>query len=445
MGARTLAWYGLAGAIMVAEGAALSRSELFAAPLLGVLLVLIAADVPAIPFLGGVLIVRVVADALTDSASRQSASVNLSALVALVLIAMAVGVLLRRPRGTALAFGSALFLGLWTAIAVPVLGVSTILLREGVRALSIAAIAVIVLCAPRLRAAAAARIVQFAGIVPAALAFLQVATGAGMEVDGALRSYGTFSHPNSAALYFGIAAVVSLWCYLDGGRRWFDAVFAAAFVGAAITTFSLGGIAALVVMLLVFGVMRRGTIGVKVGAWAAAAALVVVFVATPVGAQRLASQSSTDFSASAQGASTNSLEWRFYNWGTLLPAWRDSPIVGQGIGTTLTGETATGDLPHNEYVRLLVETGIVGVAVVAAALIALMRALFRRRRTGVGGGIAAMALAILAGCLVNALTSNTLLYTPAAYAAAIVVAAALRSTETRSTRAQVSAPETAAP
>ena len=116
--------------------------------------------------------------------------------------------------------------------------------------------------------------------------------------------------------------------------------------------------------------------------------------------------------------------------------WEGSPVFGRGIGTTTTTEsTATNRLnfllPHNEYLRYLVETGVVGLAILLAGsrAPAITRLIRRRKTPGTlqAGTLnaAALALAIVAGCLVNSLADNTLLNSPTCYAAALIVAAVL--------------------
>ena len=102
--------------------------------------------------------------------------------------------------------------------------------------------------------------------------------------------------------------------------------------------------------------------------FAIAAALVVVFFATPLGSARIASESSTNLASAERGEANSTLAWRLNKWKTLLPDWEASPIYGQGLGTTVTeaaipGNEYAGDPPHNEYLRYLVETGVIGLAI----------------------------------------------------------------------------------
>jgi len=420
--------------LLVAEGVAITHSYIWAAPLVCILLVAVAADLPIAPLVGMLLLVRVLTDDESLSTSRHSAALNLSGIVAVVLILVATGLLVRRRQriGSTLVIG--LWLLLWTTIAAISLGLSTISLREGVRETSIVALAVIVYNARgAITVSVVTRMLQVVGVIPAVLAIYQLGTHSGLDVGGQIRANGTFAQPNSAVVFFAIVAIASLWRYTDGGRHWADAVLMVLYGVAALATFSITGVASLLVMLFTFGLLAHGSFGLKLGSVAVAVVLVGAFIATPLGADRLASESSTTLSAThVRGASSNSLEWRLYKWQTLIPEWERAPLFGRGLGTTTNGENGTfsnpttGDLPHSEYVRYLVETGILGLISVLAGSAVLIQRL-RRQRAIALDRTALLGIALVVGLLVDALTANTLLYTPAAYAAALIVAAVLRS------------------
>jgi O-antigen ligase len=274
------------------------------------------------------------------------------------------------------------------------------------------------------------------------VALEQLATHSGAVVGTALRAHGTFAHPNDAAVYFAIATTASLWLYL-GGRRRLDLLLGALFAAAVIATFSLDGFLTLLVMVTTLGVLRTGSRRLRLGILALVPLLVAIFLATPLGSERLASESASEIgSAHIRGsADSSSLAWRFQKWEALLPEWERNPLVGRGLGTIVAEEEPTlggtgSVLPHNEYVRYLVETGAVGIALVLLGLAALIGALRRARRRPSTRDLAALGIAVAAGLLVNALAANTLLYTPAAYAAAMVLASVLAAPAGRGDRAE---------
>jgi O-antigen ligase len=389
-------------------------------------------------FLGAIFMLRVLVDDTASSNSRQSGSFDLSGAIAVVFILVASVLLFRRRRGVLPTILATLWLCVWTAVAVSTNGASTETLREGVRELSVLALAVIVYNARgAVSVPSAARIVQLVGVIPAVIALHQLAAHTGIDVGGEIRANGTFAHPDSAAMFFALAAVASLWLYLDGGRRRADVLLMALFAVALIATFSIDGLITLAAMLTALGMLRPGSLRVKLGPCAIAGVVVLAFFATPLGAHRLSRESSTSLASEERGEANSSLAWRLHKWETLRPKWEAAPLFGQGLGTTTTeepilGSRYAGKPPHNEYVRYLVETGVVGLAILLAALAFLIRALLRKRQIRGSPNASArdgatLALVFVIGCLVDALADNTLLNSPTCYAVALVVAAALAS------------------
>ncbi len=434
---RALAWAACLTFVLVAEGFAISRSYLWGAPLVGVLFIAIATDLlPVVPFLGVTLFVRVVTDNMGGANSHHSGSLNSAGLIAVLIMMAAIGPLIRRQRGARPALLAMLWLCIWTGLAVRTHGASTETIREGVREASILALAVLVYNAREaVTVPTAARLIQLIGIVPACIALYQFATHTGLDIAGQIRANGTFVHPNSAAIFFAVASTVSLWRYLDNGRRRSDALLAVLFAAALIATFSIGGLLSLFVMLITLGALRPGALRAKLGASAVACLVILGFVATPLGAERLAQESKSNVASAERGEPNSSFAWRLNRWQALLPEWERSPLFGQGLGTTVTAEATlsnrlAGKLPHNEYLRYLVETGVVGLTTLLAGIGILIRALARKRRvpgTMARGTLnaATLALALVMGCLFDALADNVFTTSITGYSAALIVASVL--------------------
>lgn len=386
--------------------------------------------------LGVTLLVRVLTDDLSSPSSHHSGSLNLSGGIALLFILLAAVLLLRRRAGLRATLLAVAWLCIWTAVAVNTRGASTETLREGVREASVVALAAIIFNTDGTwTVPIATRMVQVLGVFPALLALYQLATNTGVNLTGEIRSNGTFAHPNSAAMFFAIAAVVSLWRYLDCRRHLLDAVLVALFAAALVATFSIDGLITLLAMLLALGVLRPGPLRSKGWPFITAALVVVTFFATPLGSQRIRDESATKVTAEESGSGNSSLAWRLNKWKKLLPEWESSPVIGQGLGTTLTavgrpGDDYTSKPPHNEYIRYLVETGVVGLAILLWGLTLLTRELLRRRR--IPGSLqagtinaATLAIVVLIGCLVNALADNTFSDSTTEYAAVLILATVL--------------------
>lgn len=73
-------------------------------------------------------------------------------------------------------------------------------------------------------------------------------------------------------------------------------------------------------------------------------------------------------------------------WGDAVKLWKLSPIVGSGVGAFETGVTAVQDYPyetkyvHQHYLQILLEDGVVGLALYIGALVTMLLALWKRRK-----------------------------------------------------------------
>jgi hypothetical protein len=62
LNARTALWFGCLICVLAAEGIAVTRSDLWAAPVVCILIVAVATDLPLVPFVGTILLIRVLTD-----------------------------------------------------------------------------------------------------------------------------------------------------------------------------------------------------------------------------------------------------------------------------------------------------------------------------------------------------------------------------------------------
>ncbi|MGH3429477.1 MAG: hypothetical protein ACRDQZ_18235, partial [Mycobacteriales bacterium] len=336
-----LLWVAAAVLIAPVEGGLIALKPALALGIPLILLALLAAELPVIAILAMTLAMRVATDGTSGSSSRATGVVNLSGLIAGLLLVIAVGLLFRNQRALRPIAAVTAVIVLATLVAVYNNGASLTVLREGIRELSVLAVAVIVLESPRaFLLTKAARLTQLVGLAPALVVFYQLATHHGMQIHANLRPNGTFSQPNSAGVFFAVAGLASIWLYFEHGQRIPDLLAGLAFMAATIGTYSIGGVATFLVMLLALGTARRHRVGIRFAAWSLAGIAVVVFILTPLGASRLQTESNI---STANGSDT-SLTWRFSNWGTLVPLYEKSIVVGQGLGVTVIGDTTKGAL-----------------------------------------------------------------------------------------------------
>lgn len=82
----------------------------------------------------------------------------------------------------------------------------------------------------------------------------------------------------------------------------------------------------------------------------------------------------------------NSTMLREMFWGDAVKLWKLSPIVGSGVGAFETGVTRVQDYPyetryvHQHYLQILLEDGVVGLALYIGALVTMLLALWKRRK-----------------------------------------------------------------
>lgn len=316
---------------------------------------------------------------------------------------------------------------------------------EGLRLLSIVSVATIALVTPTaITRAGAARVVQVAGLIPAAVAIYQAVAGTGTSIGAVLRSPGTLSQANPAAHFFSLCAVATLVLVVEGRTRRRDLGLLAFFAVAMVTTGSIGGFVTFVVALLVYlaavrGIFSRATLA----AGSALLLLAVAVVLSPLGQGRIA-----EFRV-APGPTTpdNSVTWRFNAWGKILDAWRESPVLGRGLGATVEGGILETNIGHNEYLYVLAEMGLIGLVIVLGLVVAYVASMGRFQQQGASRLNLALALALLGGTAVNSAIDNPLHFSPSMFVVAFLLATVYRisSRERAAVQAAIAAARSAQP
>jgi O-antigen ligase len=123
-------------------------------------------------------------------------------------------------------------------------------------------------------------------------------------------------------------------------------------------------------------------------------------------------------SGNATGAS--SLQWRFNAWSALWQFFIDKPIFGQGFGATRNLNLAGAFLPHNEYLRLLIETGIVGIMFFAVFSFSIFFKVYVNVKKTLSE-LQLITFSLLIAFYINAFSENTFTYTVPMYVLALFV------------------------
>ncbi|MGH2641167.1 MAG: O-antigen ligase family protein [Actinomycetota bacterium] len=240
-------------------------------------------------------------------------------------------------------------------------------------------------------------------IVPLLVGFRQITGGGGvLTASGLDRVRGTFLHSNPFAAYLFLMFTLAVSLYPHVERRWklVLAPLAIACGACLIATYSRGAWAATVLALIVVGILQDRRI-----LWLLGATSIVAVLAIPSIRVRL---SDLTESQKESGAPGNSLVWRLQYWQEVL-ALQDDPWFGIGIKEVELGATAASTPPHNDPIRIFVETGFLGLAAYTWLLIALgiqARATLGRAPPGIPRGLAVAFAATFAGIVVLSLSAN---------------------------------------
>ena len=256
-------------------------------------------------------------------------------------------------------------------------------------------------------------------ILPPSLlpSFLAPTGRAWTEIEGASRINGTLGHPSAFATFLIFFLGLTYWKLEHSNRRlpWF--ILLGTLVCFIVGTKALAAIAMTATLLIVL-VIPRLTLFRLVGSILIFAAIIVFFASTEFGRERLAVLGSLPFfnpdidvsSAILMRKTTiNSFYWRLELWTYLLEAWHHSPILGYGLDTARFLNPA-GATPHGDYVRALVDTGIVGlvafVGFLGACFLRLVRLFISSPKGSSQENLCLVLIAILISMIVGMSTEN---------------------------------------
>jgi O-antigen ligase len=218
-------------------------------------------------------------------------------------------------------------------------------------------------------------------IVPIAVGLGQILFGRTEvnEFQGWSRVQSVFVDPNTYGFYL-VTVLAAAWALRghvsDRVRAWLDVLSVAAFASVFLTL-SRNSVAALAILVVVIGIRQR-----KILITAVLVTAIVLLAAPQVssrGTQLLSPESAGTEGRVRQGenARRTSLTGRVEIWGDGLELWRQRPLLGVGFGGT-TG--FVGRNAHNDFLRSLVEAGLVGIACFGAVMISIV--LLGRRAGG---------------------------------------------------------------
>jgi putative inorganic carbon (hco3(-)) transporter len=239
-------------------------------------------------------------------------------------------------------------------------------------------------------------------IVPLAAALLQIARGgAGITAAGIGRIDGTFVHPNPFAAYLSLVLILSAAVFPHVERLWRWALVGLGLVCGVVlvSTYARGAWIATFAGLLVVAFLQHRRL-----LWLIGAGILIVALFIPSVRLRLSDLSE---SRSGSGAAANSLAWRIEYWDRVL-ALQDDPLFGIGLREVELNEEAA-KAPHNDFVRVYVELGLVGLATylwLLGALFVQARRTYGRAPPGLPRGLAVAFLGSVTAIVVLSVAAN---------------------------------------
>lgn len=293
-------------------------------------------------------------------------------------------------------------------------------------------------------------VVLGSAVIPLAVGLFQLATGDRIVKEGFASIQGTFVHPNGFCLFLAVVVVVAIVTFLDLRpgtlARKVLAVGIAVGLACLMQTFarSAWGAFVLALALVALLVYRRLILF-------SALAVVLAAFAFPSVASQISGRFA-DLSGASEAVQKNSLQWRTELWQRMVPYGLDRPVAGTGLGTFLPltdreigmfdwefqthDESATHVqvYPHNDYVYVGVELGVLGLLLWFGTLAAIGLSAWHARRVAALRPYAVAVGGIVAGLLVAAYFDNVKSYQAvlvAAFALAGALAGAAHGSEDR--------------
>jgi O-antigen ligase len=226
-------------------------------------------------------------------------------------------------------------------------------------------------------------IVGLSGVVPGILGIVEWVKGPPIaEGLGVPRVSGPFVGPVSFATFLAVIALILIFLPRGQIRPWLRIAAVLTVCVPLLGTLTRAGWFVFTAGVLLLGWRSRKSLLVGI---AVAVVAVVAFVPTVQSRVLPSSQAS----ASAP-ATYESFHWRRDNWRGLLEKWREQPVFGNGLRTTIyinprvpassQGKVGQAFEAHSLVVRLLVEGGVILFVAFLAFFVMLIRSVWRLAR-----------------------------------------------------------------
>ncbi|MDJ0730294.1 MAG: O-antigen ligase family protein [Crocosphaera sp.] len=264
-------------------------------------------------------------------------------------------------------------------------------------------------------------------VIPLTVAFLQILVPSSLLpsilvyendiFEAGTRINATFGHPNTFTTFTFLFLGLTYWKQQHSKNRklWLILLGIVAFFF--VSTKALVGLMMLATFLFCIFSRNANIINI-IGGIILFVFVIGLFASTEFGQERLGSIAQTpllnpdiDIWKAIMLSKTdgNSFNWRLAQWAYLLGQWQQYPLLGFGLGTGKYIST-NGLEPHNEYLRALIEGGIMGLIIFFIFLGGQIIYLFKVMRSSFDNkmkqDLAFTLMAILLGLCVGMITEN---------------------------------------
>lgn len=218
------------------------------------------------------------------------------------------------------------------------------------------------------------KVIIFSSLIPALVALYQFFFAAGLMEGGINRLYGTMAHPNMLAFYLLLPITLSIFIFLNVKKTRLEsyiylaiAVFLSFIL---VYTYTRGAYVALILIFILIGLLkfRKFLLVAGVG-------LFFLYVVSLSFQER--------FNTLFQSDPYGSISWRIGLYRDSISYIAESPIIGQGVGLAESIIASNRDFrlgatqPHNDYIRLALDGGIIGMSIYIILVIVLLFELIR--------------------------------------------------------------------
>lgn len=198
-------------------------------------------------------------------------------------------------------------------------------------------------------------------VIPLSVGYYQILFQHLVLTGGYRRIYGTLAHPNVLALYLVLFVAITLWKLKFSRMKLQWIGVGLILLLALLNTFSFNGIVMLTVLLTIL-IIKELKIRSRIIIFIILLFFLFSFSHTDTGKKRIEEiRTMPTIIETIEGeVVTNSFTWRLVNWKLLFKQWLKRPILGYGLATHGLVNPWHGCVAHNDYLRFLVELGLLG-------------------------------------------------------------------------------------